>query len=165
MKEAKRHDSSPGKFRYKRPARRDSLLAPVLEVETMMTIGTDFRKWRLAAAACVTLAMTCGSAGAAEVPLVDGALWMKSSLEVKKAYLVGLANVVQVEAAYHADNPSLAESGFSPRVARGMKGQTLNSVMETLDQWYAAHPEQMQRRWSRRSGSRWWCRCCPRARR
>ncbi|MEF8698791.1 MAG: hypothetical protein V5B32_11510 [Candidatus Accumulibacter sp. UW26] len=109
-------------------------------------IGTDFRKWRLAASvACTTLAMACGSAAAAEVPLVDGALWTKSSLEVKKAYLVGLANMVQVEAAYHADNPSLGESGFSPRVARGMKDQTLSSVMETLDQWYAAHPEQMQR--------------------
>jgi len=91
------------------------------------------------------MAMTCGAVGAVEVPLVDGTLWIKSSEDVKKAYLVGLANMVQVEAAYNADNPLVVEGGFSPRVARGMKEQTLGSVLEALNQWYAAHPERLQR--------------------
>ena len=108
-----------------------------------MTIGSGFRKFRFAA--CVTMAMTCGAVGAVEVPLVDGTLWIKSSEDVKKAYLVGLANMVQVEAAYNADNPAVVEGGFSPRVARGMKEQTLGSVLEALNQWYAAHPERLQR--------------------
>ncbi|HCZ16624.1 MAG: hypothetical protein ABTS16_15710 [Candidatus Accumulibacter phosphatis] len=108
-----------------------------------MTIGSGFRKFRFAA--CVTMAMTCGAVGAVEVPLVDGTLWIKSSEDVKKAYLVGLANMVQVEAAYNADNPLVVEGGFSPRVARGMKEQTLGSVLEALNQWYAAHPERLQR--------------------
>ncbi len=112
----------------------------------MMTIRSVFRKLRFAASAtCVALVVTCGSAGAAEVPLVDGALWVKSSDELKQAYLVGLANIVQIEAAYHADNPKVAASGFSPRVAAGMKNQTLSSTRQALDQWYAAHPEQLQR--------------------
>ncbi len=112
----------------------------------MMTIRSGFRKLRFAASAtCVALVVTCSSAGAADVPLVDGTLWVKSSDEVKQAYLVGLANMVQVEATYHADNPQVAASGFSPRVASGMKNQTLGSTRQALDQWYAAHPEQLQR--------------------
>ena len=111
-----------------------------------MTIGSGFRKFRfVASAAYVAMAMTCGGVGAVEVPLVDGTLWIKSSEDVKKAYLVGLANMVQVEAAYNADNPLVVEGGFSPRVARGMKEQTLGSVLEALNQWYAAHPERLQR--------------------
>lgn len=100
---------------------------------------------RFGVAACLVLGLLCGGAGAVEVPLVDGALWVKSSDEVKRAYLVGLANVIQVETAYHADNPLPDARSFSPRVARAMQGQTLDSVLETLDKWYAAHPENLQR--------------------
>lgn len=111
-----------------------------------MIVESGFRNLRRAAkAACFALALICGGAVAAEVPLVDGTHWIKSSDDVKKAYLIGLANVVQIEAAYYADNPSVAASGFSPRVASGMKGQTLLSVLDALDKWYAAHPEQLQR--------------------
>jgi len=111
-----------------------------------MTIATGFGRLRCtASAACIALLMTCSTAGAAEVPLVDGSQWTTSSDDVKKAYLVGLANLVQVEAAYYADNPAVAERGFSPRVAKGMRGQTLGSVMEALNAWYAAHPESLQR--------------------
>lgn len=111
-----------------------------------MTIATGFGRLRSAASAAgVALLMACATAGAAEVPLVDGSQWVTSSDDVKKAYLVGLANLVQIEAAYYADNPAIAERGFSPRVARGMQGQTLGSVMEALNTWYAAHPESLQR--------------------
>ncbi|MEF8714452.1 MAG: hypothetical protein V5B39_12975 [Accumulibacter sp.] len=112
----------------------------------MMTIGPGFRQLRfVASAACLAMMMTAAGVGAVEVPLVDGTHWIKSSEDVKKAYLVGLANMVQVEAAYNADNPPAVENGFSPRVARGMKNQTLGSVLEALDQWYAAHPDRLLR--------------------
>jgi hypothetical protein len=125
-----------------------------------MTIGSGFRKFRFAA--CVTMAMTCGAVGAVEVPLVDGTLWIKSSEDVKKAYLVGLANMVQVEAAYNADNPLVVEGGFSPRVARGMKEQTLGSVLEALTNGTRRIPSACSARWSRPSGSKWWCPHYPR---
>ncbi|SBT07708.1 conserved exported hypothetical protein [Candidatus Accumulibacter aalborgensis] len=108
--------------------------------------GLGVRNLRSAVTAvCAALAMTCSAVGAVEVPLVDGVLWTKSTEEIKRAYLVGLNNVIQVETAYHADNPSPDESSFAPRVARGMKGQTLTSVLEALDKWYAAHPDQLRR--------------------
>ena len=96
-------------------------------------------------AACVALAAASSAARAEEVPLVTGKQWSESSEQVKKAYLIGIANIVQVERAYHAGNvPSDAQSSL-PRMSRGMQDQTLDSVRVGLDRWYASHQDQLQR--------------------
>ncbi|MDM0019313.1 hypothetical protein [Variovorax saccharolyticus] len=97
------------------------------------------------AATCMTLAMIALPARAAEVPLVTGEQWTTSSEAVKKAYLVGIANLVQVQSAYHAANPPPDAQSFVPRLAKGMQGQTLDSVREGLDRWYAANPTKLKR--------------------
>jgi hypothetical protein len=112
----------------------------------MKFMGSGFHKLgQLASATCVALAMTCNVAGAAEIPLVNGTHWVKSTEDVKKAYLVGASNIIQLETAFQADKPVPADRGFSPAVAKGMTGQTLSSVLDTVDKWYAAHPDQLQR--------------------
>ena len=95
--------------------------------------------------ACVTIAAVWGSARAQEIPIVTGALWTTSSDQVKKAYLVGIANAIQVEAAYEGTNPPTDAQSIVPRLAKGMKGQTLDSVREGLDKYYAANPDKLQR--------------------
>jgi len=118
-----------------------------------MRLESGIQKLKLSmSAACVALAMTCGIAGAAEVPLVDGTHWVGSSPEAKKAFLIGMANIVQVETAYQTENAPHANKSFSPQVTKGspqvtkgMHGQTLASVQEALDQWYAANPDKLQR--------------------
>jgi hypothetical protein len=95
--------------------------------------------------ACMVLALVWGSARAEEVPLITGEHWSKSSEQLKKAYLVGIANVIQVETAYHATSPPSDAQSFIPRVAKGLKGHTLDSVREGLDKWYAANPDKLQR--------------------
>jgi hypothetical protein len=101
---------------------------------------------RIAAlAACLAVASMTGVVRADEVPLITGEHWTKSSEELKKVYLIGIANVAQVETAYQAGNaPSDAQS-VVPRMVKGLKGQTLDSVREGLNRWYAAHPDQLQR--------------------
>ena len=94
---------------------------------------------------CMMLAMVWGSAGADEIPLITGEHWTKSSDQLKKAYLIGIANVVQVETAYHAASPPSDAQTILPRFAKGLKGHTLDSVRQGLDSWYAAHPDQLQR--------------------
>jgi hypothetical protein len=94
---------------------------------------------------CMTLAMVCGSAGADEIPLITGEHWTKSSEQLKKVYLIGIANVIQVETAYHAATPPADAQSVVPRFAKGLKGHTLDSVRQGLDSWYAAHPDQLQR--------------------
>lgn len=95
--------------------------------------------------ACMTLAVAWGNAGAAEIPVVTGEQWTASSAEVQKAYLIGIANLIQVETAYYADNPPTDAQSFVPRLAKGLRGQTLDSVREGLNRWYAGNPDQLQR--------------------
>jgi len=68
--------------------------------------------------ACLALAVTWSNARADEVPLARGEHWTKSTEQVKKAYLIGIANVIQVETAYHAGTPPSDDQRFVPRFAR-----------------------------------------------
>lgn len=96
-------------------------------------------------AACMALAIAAGIARADEIPLITGEHWTKSTDQVKKAYLVGIANVLQVETAYAGTSPPSDAQSIVPRFVRGLKGQTLDTVREGLDRWYAANPDKIQR--------------------
>jgi hypothetical protein len=56
-----------------------------------------------------------GPPRAQEVPLVTGEQWMKSSEEVKKAFLIGMANIVYVELAYGGANQASDAQSIPPR--------------------------------------------------
>jgi hypothetical protein len=99
----------------------------------------------LLAATCTALTIAMVPARAAEVPVVTGEQWTTSSEQVKKAYLVGLVNMAQVENAYFQKNPPTDAQSFVPRLAKGMQGQTLDSVREGVDRWYAANPTKLKR--------------------
>jgi hypothetical protein len=108
-------------------------------------MNAKLRLSNLLAAAFVTLALLSGRALAQEVPLVTGEHWVKSTEEMKKAYLVGIANIVQVQLAYEGSAPVNDVQSILPRMVKGLKGQTLDSVREALNKWYAAHPDRLQR--------------------
>ena len=91
------------------------------------------------------LVLVSGAARADDIPIVTGEHWTQSTESMKKAYLLGIANVLQVEIAYEgASGPSDAQS-IAPRFAKGMRGQTLDSVRDALDRWYAANPDKLKR--------------------
>ena len=94
--------------------------------------------------ACLAV-VAWGSAVAEEVPLITGEHWVKSTDQMKKAYLIGMANMVLVETAYEGSNPPSDAQSIVPRMVKGLRGQTLDSVREALDKWYANHPDQLQR--------------------
>jgi len=120
-----------------------SLLRHNLFKEKAMTMKL---KWQLVMApALVAAALACGSARADEIPLVTGQQWTQSTEQVKRVYLIGMTNAWQVEAAYQAGNPPSDAQSVVPRMVKGLKGHTLDSVREGLDRWYAANPSQMQR--------------------
>ncbi len=110
-----------------------------------MEMKLDLRVVMLAA--CAAIALAWGTARADEVPIVTGEHWTKSSEQVKKAYLVGIANVLQVETAYEGANPPPDAQSIVPRFAKGLRGggYTLDSVREGVDKWYAANPDKIQR--------------------
>ena len=100
---------------------------------------------RALATACMALMMATGMASAQEIPLVTGEHWVKSTEQLKRVYLVGIVNAYQVEQAYQGINPAFASQTAVPSFAKGLKGQTLDSVRGTLDRWYAAHPDLLKR--------------------
>jgi len=107
---------------------------------------TTTTTWRsLLIAACATLALFAGAATAQEIPIVTGQHWSRSSPEVKKAYLVGLANAFQIEAAFESRNPPTDGQSIVPRLTKGMRGQTLDGVREFVDAWYAKNPDRIER--------------------
>ena len=80
-----------------------------------------------------------------EIAQITGVHWTKSTEEQKKAYLIGIANIAQIELAYEGANQLSDEQSILPRMSRGLKGQTLDSVREGLNEWYAANPGRLDR--------------------
>ncbi len=108
-----------------------------------MTMRLRFRAVVLAAS--MSLAWVWGQAHAADVPLITGEHWVRSSPDVKKAFLIGIANTIQVETAYEGKKPPPDAQSLMPRLVKGLRGQTLDSVSDRLDKWYAANPGKLQR--------------------
>jgi len=93
----------------------------------------------------MALAVLSSGVRADDIPLVTGEHWTRSSDEQKKAYLIGMANLAHVELAYGGTTPATDAQSIIPRMAKGLKGQTLDSVREGLTRWYAANPQRLQR--------------------
>ena len=68
---------------------------------------------------------------------VTGVQWTTSSEAQKKAYLIGMANIAEIEMAYRGNHQITDDQSVLARMQRGLKGQTLDSVRVGLDKWYA----------------------------
>jgi hypothetical protein len=78
-------------------------------------------QWRtLLSLTFLTFAAVSNVARADSIPIVTGEQWVHSSDEAKKAYLVGVANVLEIERAYDAGNKS-ADQDLAPRFAKVCK--------------------------------------------
>lgn len=109
-----------------------------------MHLSLKSRLRAMLVAACAVAALAGGAAQAQEIPLVTGEHWTKSTEQSKKAYLVGLTNMLQVEVAYQAGNTLPESQTVVPRFAKGLKGNTLDGAIAKVDAWYARNPGRMQ---------------------
>ncbi|WP_321928204.1 hypothetical protein [Paraburkholderia guartelaensis] len=100
-------------------------------------------KWKALLALMLLHFATLGNVARAEgIPIVTGQQWMASSDAEKKAYLVGVANLLDVERAYAGTTAN--SSDITQRFGKGMQGRTLDSVRQGLDDYYAANPTMIQ---------------------
>ena len=100
-------------------------------------------QWRtLLSLTFLSLAMMGNVARAESIPIVTGQQWMQSTDEQKKAYLVGISNVIDIERAYAGNMAN--SNDIAQRFGKGMQGQTLDSVRQGLDSYYAANPTMIQ---------------------
>ena len=80
-----------------------------------------------------------------DAPIATGEHWTTAQENSKLAYLLGIANVLEIEQALQADAPPTDTDSLVPVMIRGLKDMTLNQVKEALDRWYADHPQQLNR--------------------
>lgn len=100
-------------------------------------------QWRtLVSLAFLSLTMMSSVACAEGIPLVTGQQWMASSEAEKKAFLIGIANLLDVERAYAGSTPN--SDNLAQGFGKGMQGQTLDSVRQGLDSYYRANPTMVQ---------------------
>jgi hypothetical protein len=100
-------------------------------------------QWRtLLSLTFLSAAMIGNVARAESIPIVTGQQWMQSTEEQKKAYLVGISNVMDIERAYAGNMAN--SNDLAQRFGKGMQGQTLDSVRQGLDSYYAANPTMIQ---------------------
>lgn len=90
----------------------------------------------------LSLVITGNIVHAQAIPIVTGQQWLASTDAEKKAYLVGISNLLDVERAYAANSTN--SDDIALRFGKGMQGQTLDSVRESLDRYYTANPTLIQ---------------------
>lgn len=93
------------------------------------------------AALALSAALAISPAWAQRAPVVvDGELWLRSPPEVRKAYLVGAANMIDLETAYSKKKgtpPPVA----GPMAGAALRGLTLDQVANRVTRWYEGNPE------------------------
>ena len=102
--------------------------------------------WRALFVALVLLSTTL-SATAADIPIVGGTLWTKSSDGEKTSYLVGLSNMLDVEYVYQTKSkkPPSDEQSIIRRLYEEVDEVTLDEAIARIDAWYAANPKRLDR--------------------
>jgi len=105
-----------------------------------------------ALAAALTLALSSAAsaqnstiADDPDVPIATGAHWVNAQPAAKAGYLLGIANILDIEQALQGDNPPADGASLVPVMMRGLNGMTLRQIGEGLDRWYADHPDQLSR--------------------
>jgi hypothetical protein len=72
-------------------------------------------------------------------PVIDGDLWMSSSLEVRKAFLVGVSNMITLESAYSKKKGTPAPVAGA-LMTTALDGLTLDEISSRVSKWYEANP-------------------------
>ncbi len=81
-----------------------------------------------------------------DLPLVTGEHWTTADLAQKRAFLIGIGNVLEVEQAMAGDN-LMAMRGRSivPVLLNGLSGVGIPDMVSQLDTYYSGNPEQLNR--------------------
>lgn len=109
----------------------------------------------LAMAASAHAAAPAGAIKAFDpVAVLTGQHWLDSSLDNKKAYLFGIETAIAIEsdianqkseAAKKSGRPSVEPSLFVRAWIGAFTGTTNDEIVDLLDDWFKAHPEDANR--------------------
>jgi hypothetical protein len=75
--------------------------------------------------------------------LVNGKHWQSSTVQERRAYLIGVSNVISVGA--RVDTRQGREDTFSLHAQKGLDGTRLDAAISAIDAWYSAHPGELDK--------------------
>lgn len=94
----------------------------------------------------LSLAAWSGQTRAGDLTIVTGEHWTGASLEEKRAFLIGIGNVLEIEEAMAGDDyESMRGRSIVPVLLEGLSGTSIADMVTELDRFYADHVDQIQR--------------------
>ncbi len=78
-----------------------------------------------------------------EMDILTGDEWIKLGPEHKVMFLSGVVHVVEFERHLSGKDPSLDSKSFIPQLVYGLRGKTLNEVVEEIDAFYKNNPNEL----------------------
>ena len=79
------------------------------------------------------------------IPLVDGNLWLESSIDNKHSYLIGVSNLLSIEYGYQkaSKKPVTDDQSIISRFYGDVDDLSLDETSKRIDQWYQKHPDKL----------------------
>ena len=92
-------------------------------------------------AAAILAAGFLASAPAPAQPkvVVDGHMWLASTPETRRVFLIGAANGIALDSAY-AKRTGTPAPVAGAMAAKAIEGMTLDQISERITRWYEANP-------------------------
>lgn len=84
---------------------------------------------------------------AEDIPLVDGNLWLESSIDNKHSYLIGVSNLLAIEYGYQkaSKQPVTDDQSIISRFYGDVDDLSLDETTRRIDQWYQKHPDKLNK--------------------
>ena len=90
-----------------------------------------------------TLLAAPAHAQAPAYDLVTGKHWQSSTVQERRAYLIGISNMISVGA--RVDTRQGRMDTFSLNAQKGLEGMKLADAVSAIDAWYKANPDQLDK--------------------
>ncbi|KOF52297.1 MULTISPECIES: hypothetical protein [unclassified Achromobacter] len=100
----------------------------------------ECRGHRIWIAVLAVAAATAASAQNTSAIVVDGNKWLSADYTERRAFLVGVANMIIAEDAY-ARREKLSPPPAGTRITAAVKDLNLYQIDARITQWYQAHPD------------------------
>lgn len=95
----------------------------------------------LAGALCLLAAAPAAADG--DVPFVDGEMWLSSTKSAKRAYLIGISNLLSAEYAFQQKfGPPPDNQTAIQRLYEEIDDETLDGTVARIDAWYKSNPDE-----------------------
>jgi hypothetical protein len=78
-----------------------------------------------------------------EMPVLTGDEWVTLQHDTKIAFIWGIGHVVTIEEHVMQRHPELARKGFSAKLAEGLRGVPMDTIIKDVDSYYQQNPDDL----------------------